>query len=68
MPGEKKNIETQRKSVVRQNLLLGRGKKPKQNDSLHDCAPVITGCDDIAIQILNGGVSGDFFFSFRLLL
>lgn len=54
IPEEK--IKTKRKSVVRQNLLFGRGKKPKQNNSLHDCAPVITGRDDIAIQILNGGV------------
>lgn len=50
IPEEK--IKTKRKSVVRQNLLFG-SKKPKQNNSLHDCAPVITGCDDIAIQILN---------------
>jgi len=46
--------------------------KPKQNNSLHDCAPVITGCDDIAIQILNGGggggVSGGDFFSFFIIL
>lgn len=36
-------------------VIFGRIKK-NQNNSLHDCAPVITGCDDIAIQILNGGV------------